>query len=451
MPFARLVGLRHALLISSRAATSNGRHGLSAWRSSTALYSSLPASAVWSEAEVGDKMNTLVQVEPIFPREFGGAFLRLRAPEGESLFMPALGFGTWSPDEGPSQIGDAVRTALDVGYRHLDLAEKYGNEAEVGEAVAASGVPRSDLFLTSKVWNTNHAPEHVRQACEQTLRRLRTDHLDCYLMHWPLAFRYTGPDFENGGGFPMVGAAAGRGKGGHVGGSSDNIDDDGEINLARVEMARGVTLQDTWQAMERLVDDGLVRSIGVSNFGVAQLCDLLSYARHRPVVNQVEAHPFLQQRALVEFCHREGVHVVAYAPLGRPGQHGDGIPLLEDPTIGEIAARHGAVPAQVALRWALQSGIGAVPKSANRARMAQNLEALRGLGCSSSGGGGDAARGEAEEKEGVVVGTAAGLQLDAAEMAALRALDSHTRYVNIRLGGEGCGPPFRKWGPTLLE
>ncbi|KAJ1478365.1 NADP-dependent oxidoreductase domain-containing protein [Baffinella frigidus] len=199
------------------------------------------------------------------------------------------------------------------------------------------------------------------------------------------------------------------------------------------------SMQETWETMEALVDEGLVRAIGVSNVDVAQLCDILTYARHRPSVNQVELHPHLQQRGLVNFCHKVGTQVVAFSPLGRPdqvliGQEGEdgavakkkgGTPLLQEPCVLEVAREAGLSPAQVVLAWGLQRGHGVVPKSSNASRLRENLEAV------------DARLSEESLRridgiEGLLPG-------------------GPQRYVNLRLVGEGCGPPFRQWGPTLLQ
>jgi diketogulonate reductase-like aldo/keto reductase len=183
--------------------------------------------------------------------------------------MPALGFGTWGGKDDADILARAVKSAIgDVGFRALDCAECYGNEREIGVALKevfdGGKVKRGDVFITSKVWNTNHAPEHVRAACETTLANLQVDKLDLYLVHWPVAFEHSGID-------PISDRApAGA---------------DGRVRMARVP------LHETWAAMERLVDDGLVASIGVSNYSALLLTDLLSYARIPPAVNQVGLRP----------------------------------------------------------------------------------------------------------------------------------------------------------------
>jgi diketogulonate reductase-like aldo/keto reductase len=262
---------------------------------------------------------------------------------------------------------------LQNGYTLIDCAECYGNEKEVGEVlkdVVGTGagensvISRDKLFVTSKVWNTNHKPEHVRQACLNSLKNLGLDYLDLYLVHWPLAWGHTGVDLK----------------------PARPTDEEGKAVMARVP------LMDTWRAMEALVDDGLVstvvhlhtlscppplssqvKSIGVSNYSVLLLNDLLSYARIPPVVNQVELHPYLQQHGLHSFCRANQIVLTAYSPLGRPGQQKGGPLLLGDPVVVRIAAQTGTTPAQVVLRWNVQRGVVVIPKSATEKRIRQNL------------------------------------------------------------------------------
>lgn len=280
----------------------------------------------------------------------------------------ALGLGTWK--SAPGEVGAAVTSALEAGYRHVDCARIYGNEAEIGAALAASPVARDDLWITSKLWNTHHAPADVRPAVEQTLADLGVDHLDLYLVHWPVAMR-------KGAAVPLE--------------AGDLID------LAELPLA------DTWAAMESLVDAGLCRNIGVSNFSAAKLEALCDGARIRPAMNQVELHPYLQQRGLLETCKSLGVAVTAYSPLGsrdRPAALAADAPvLLEDPAVAAIAERRGATPAQVLIAWALERGTAVIPKSVNPARIAENL-------------------------------AAADVSLDAADMAELAELDRELRYVD---------------------
>eukprot|EP00727_Mastigamoeba_balamuthi_P014458 m51a1_g9637 hypothetical protein (312) ;mRNA; f:1154391-1155507 len=259
--------------------------------------------------------------------------------------IPVIGFGTWAlrPEEAPTAVSAAIRT----GYRLIDGAAFYGNEKEVGEgigeAISSGAVRREDLWVTSKVWVTELHEQDVAAACRKTLSDLGLSYLDLYLIHWPLATK----------------------KGTTIPIKKEDLDD--------------VPIAETWGAMERLVDEGLVRSIGVANYSVAHLRDLLAVARIRPAVNQVELHVLLQQPKLREYARHEGIHITSYRTLGNPGSswNPEGYPnLLELPEVTAIAKRVGATPAQVLLQWALRNGLSVVPKSAKPARMAENLKAV---------------------------------------------------------------------------
>lgn len=251
--------------------------------------------------------------------------------------MPALGFGTLIPD--PAVTITATRDALEAGFRHFDCAERYGNEREVGQAlqegIAAGGLARDEIFVTTKLWNTNHRPGRVEPAFEASLERLRLEYLDLYLIHTPFAFK--------------------------AGDDQDPRDQSGNVLYDRE-----VTLSDTWKAMESLVDHGKCGAIGLSDISLDELKPVYEGARIKPAVVQVESHPYLPETQLLGFCKEKGIVLLAFAPLG----HGMKPGLLEDPVISSIAARVGKTPAQVLLAWAVQRGTAVLttPKSAARAR-----------------------------------------------------------------------------------
>ena len=251
--------------------------------------------------------------------------------------MPALGFGTLIPD--PAVTITATRDALEAGFRHFDCAERYRNEREVGEALqaglAAGGIVREDIFVTTKLWNSNHRPERVEPALEASLDRLGLDYLDLYLIHTPFAFQ--------------------------PGEEQDPRDPSGNIIYDR-----GVTLLDTWRAMESLVDHGKCRAIGLSDITLDGLQPIYEAARIKPAVVQVESHPYLPQTELLEFCNSNGIVMLAFAPLG----HGIKPGVLQNPVIISIAQRVSKTPAQVLLAWAVQRGTAVLttPKTPERAR-----------------------------------------------------------------------------------
>src|SRR5271155_476686 len=259
--------------------------------------------------------------------------------------MPALGFGTLIPDAALTIA--ATKDALEAGFRHFDCAERYRNEREVGQALqtglAAGGIAREDIFVTTKLWNTNHRPGRVEPALQASLDRLRLNYLDLYLIHTPFAFQ--------------------------PGEEQDPRDENGNVVYDRE-----VTLLDTWRAMESLVDRGRCRAIGLSDISLNGLLPIYESARIKPAVVQVESHPYLPETELLEFCKEKGIVFLAFAPLGhglRPG-------LLEDPVISAIADRVGKTPAQVLLAWAAQRGTALLTssKSAARARENFNISAL---------------------------------------------------------------------------
>jgi alcohol dehydrogenase (NADP+) len=257
--------------------------------------------------------------------------------------MPALGLGTWRLP--PEQTTATVRIALDLGYRHIDAAAIYGNEAQIGEAlkgaIDAGNVQRQELWITSKLWNDCHEPEEVRPALERTLGDLGLEQLDLYLMHWPVAQRR---------GVAMPSSAA------------------DQFGLAQVPLAA------TWAAMEDLVAAGLTRHIGVSNFSRTKLMALAASARIQPEVLQVERHPLLQQNDLLSYCHTSGIQLTAYAPLGATSDTRPPV-VLQHPVVVAIAAERQITPAQVLLAWGIGCGTAVIPKSVHPERLAENLAA----------------------------------------------------------------------------
>jgi diketogulonate reductase-like aldo/keto reductase len=253
-----------------------------------------------------------------------------------------------------------VGKALEVGWRHFDSACDYGNEVAVGAGLAhgmkVAGVKREDIFVTSKLWNTFHHPDHVELACRKTLKDLNLDYLDLYLIHFPIPLKYVPVETR----YPPEWTH-------EVGGVMEEPDEK-------------YTLGQTWAAMERLVDLGLVRNIGVANFNAALLLEVSKTARIQPAVNQIELHPHLSQKRLVDFCQKRGVVVTGFSPLGSSGyveigmDRGQSVGLLQDPKIVAIAERHGKSPAQVLLRWGVQRGTAVIPKTSSAGRLRENLD-----------------------------------------------------------------------------
>ena len=274
--------------------------------------------------------------------DFRDARLALNRGAGE---MPALGFGTLIPDAAATVR--ASKDALDTGFRHFDCAERYGNEREVGEALRAGldarETTREQLFVTTKLWNTNHRPERVMPAFEASLVRLGLTYLDLYLIHTPFAFQ--------------------------PGDNPDPRDQNGNVLYDQ-----GVTLLDTWRAMESLVDGGRCRAIGLSDITLDKMLTIYESARIKPAVVQVESHPYLPETELLEFCKEKGIVFLAFAPLGHGARPGP----IEDPVITAIAARVGKTPAQVLLAWAVQRGTALLttPRTAARARENFDISAL---------------------------------------------------------------------------
>ncbi|KAJ9579563.1 hypothetical protein L9F63_004748 [Diploptera punctata] len=256
--------------------------------------------------------------------------------------IPIFGLGTWKSK--PGEVAQAVRDSIDAGYRHFDCAFVYGNEKEVGEGIRdkikEGTVKRSDLFITSKLWNTFHLPELVVPACKKTLENLGLDYLDLYLIHWPMAYKL----------FPRV--------------------SEGKFAYSDADYV------DTWPEMEKLVDMGLVRSIGVSNFSSKQIERVLAIARIKPVTNQVECNPYLNQKKLQEFCKKKDILLTGYSPLGSPDSpflKPDVPKLLEDPKLKKVAEKYKKSIAQVVLRYLVQRDVITIPKSVSKERISQNI------------------------------------------------------------------------------
>jgi len=280
--------------------------------------------------------------------------------------IPALGLGTWKA--APEDVVRGIRTAIDAGYRHIDCAHIYRNEAAIGqaldEAIRAGDVTRDELWITSKLWNDSHKRDQVEPALRETLKNLRLDYLDLYLIHWPV------PQTADGGYY--------------------TLDE--------------VPLEETWEGMCYALQDGLSRSIGVSNFSIAKIDRLFAATQVMPVMNQVECHPLLAQNELLNGCRERGVALTAYSPLGSRDRaaymkRSDEPNLMAIPAVVAIAEKHGATPAQVLLAWHLHRGTLVIPKSGNPVRQKENL-------------------------------AAAELRLDTVDMDQLNALDRGFRFVD---------------------
>ena len=287
--------------------------------------------------------------------------------------MPLIGLGTWKSKT--NEVYEAVRSAIKIGYRHIDCAHIYMNEGEIGtairDAIDEGDVKRNELWITSKLWNNCHGKGDVKPALEHTLSNLGLEYLDLYLIHWPVAHKSDVVFAQDGSGF-----------------------------LSLDEMP----IIETWNAMEACVNDGLTRHIGVSNFSITKLKDLLSKCQIKPEVNQIELHPLLQQTEMLKFCRDHEILLTAYSPLGSrdriPEMKAANEPdLFENPVIKSIAAKHSCTPAQAIIAWSVNRTTSVIPKSTNPDRLKQNF-------------------------------VAADIKLDDADMKKINALDKHFRFVN---------------------
>jgi len=280
--------------------------------------------------------------------------LSFTLPNGQ---MPAIGYGCWKV--GRESAADLIEKVINIGYRHIDGACDYGNEKEVGEGIKRAidgGVcQRKDLFITSKLWNTFHAPEHVEAACRKSLTDLGLEYLDLYLIHFPISLKYVPFDVR----YPPEWIY------------------DPHAMERKMEFAP-VPVSATWKAMESLVEKGLVKNIGVSNWNCQGLMDLFSFARIKPSVLQIEVHPFLQCERLVKYAQSLGMVVTAFSPLGHGQSYAmmgyDNVVAIKEDIVVEIAERMKVTPAQVVLRWGLQRGCAVIPKSENESRIKENLD-----------------------------------------------------------------------------
>jgi alcohol dehydrogenase (NADP+) len=265
--------------------------------------------------------------------------------------LPIVGLGTWK--SAPGEVYAAVREAIRIGYRHIDCALVYGNEAEIGnglrDAIAEGLVTRKELWITSKLWNNSHGRENVAGALSKSLQDLGLAYLDLYLIHWPIPLKPTAKSPISGADFLSPAQAP---------------------------------IRSTWEGMEDAVNAGLARHIGVSNFSAKKLREIIDHCRLKPEMDQVEMHPLLQQPELLTFCASQGIHMTAWAPLGsadRPDsvKAANAPVLLENPVIKSIAQACGCTAAQVLIAWHVNRGISVIPKSVTPSRLRENLAAAQ--------------------------------------------------------------------------
>ncbi|KAI8062390.1 NADP-dependent oxidoreductase domain-containing protein [Gongronella butleri] len=267
----------------------------------------------------------------------------IKMNNGQSF--PAVGLGTWKGESTDEELAKAVTIALDAGYRHIDTAYAYGTEPAVGKAVREHPtIPREEVTVVSKLWQTFHDPQHVSEALDRSLKNLGLDYLDVYLMHFPMAWKFRGFERE------------------------DLIVREGDV-VPTID----IDVVDTWRAMEELVKDGRVKTIGVSNFTVPMLKHLLADCTIRPAINEIEVHPSFPNTEVVEFCQKEGIAVSAYCPLGNPAMYGK-LNVLQDPRTIEISNKYDISAGQLILNWGLNRGYAVIPKSATPSRIEQNIK-----------------------------------------------------------------------------